>query len=190
MISKTYYVSMAYSILFNNKQKGNIRIRPSLIQISSKNTNLTFDIFLLFQAIIAGMITLFFDGILPFIIILIMNALIIRALKPRHRELDSFTDEEISGTSTNNDSKSGKIVSCNGKSIYILASWAISGWKYRKLRNNRVPCCAFVKTKKIKTITQHGTQMWRNVSTFHPLSLCNVSFSLCLLDFLLLVCKL
>ena len=56
------------------------------------------------------MITLFFDGILPFIIISIMNTLIIRAIKQRHRELEGFTDDGTSRSSASSDPKTGKII--------------------------------------------------------------------------------
>ena len=50
------------------------------------------------------MITLFFDGILPFIIISIMNTLIIRAVRQRHREFDAFNAENSGGQSGNTES--------------------------------------------------------------------------------------
>ncbi len=40
-----------------------------------------------------GIVTLVCDGILPFFIISVMNAMIIRAIRSRHRELSSFKDE-------------------------------------------------------------------------------------------------
>ena len=59
------------------------------------------------------MITLFFDGILPFVIISIMNILIIRAIRQRHRKFDIFNAENPTGLSGNNES--GNIKRINWK---------------------------------------------------------------------------
>ena len=53
------------------------------------------------------MITLFFDGILPFIIISIMNTLIIRRIRQRHRQFDAFNAENPGGQSGS--TESGKL---------------------------------------------------------------------------------
>ena len=45
------------------------------------------------------MMTLVVDGMLPFIIISILNTLIIRAIRRRHRELESFNKENTPGSS-------------------------------------------------------------------------------------------
>ena len=44
------------------------------------------------------MVTLVVDGILPFVIISIMNILIIRAIKQRFRELGTFNNGSASGS--------------------------------------------------------------------------------------------
>ena len=59
------------------------------------------------------MISLIFDGILPFIIISIMNTLIIRAIRQRHREFDAFNAENPGGQPGN--TESGKINRLNQK---------------------------------------------------------------------------
>ena len=61
------------------------------------------------------MISLIFDGILPFIIISIMNTLIIRAIRQRHREFDAFNTENPGGQSRS--TESGKINKINRKKI-------------------------------------------------------------------------
>ena len=50
----------------------------------------------------AGMVTMVVDGIVPFILISVLNTLIIRAIQQRHRELDTF-NESGSGSSRNID---------------------------------------------------------------------------------------
>ena len=45
------------------------------------------------QARVAGVVTMVIDGIVPFIIISVLNSLIIRAIQQRHRELDTFNME-------------------------------------------------------------------------------------------------
>ena len=51
----------------------------------------------------AGMVTMVVDGIIPFILISILNTLIIRAIQQRHRELDTFNERSGSGSSRNID---------------------------------------------------------------------------------------
>ena len=52
----------------------------------------------------AGMVTMVVDGIVPFILISILNTLIIRAIQRRHRELETFSEANSgSGSSRNID---------------------------------------------------------------------------------------
>ena len=55
----------------------------------------------------AGMVTMVVDGIVPFILISILNTLIIRAIQQRHRELDTF-NERNSGSGSSRTIDPGK----------------------------------------------------------------------------------
>ena len=50
----------------------------------------------------AGIVTMVVDGIIPFIMISILNTLIIRAIQQRHRELDTFNERNSGSGSLRN----------------------------------------------------------------------------------------
>ena len=77
------------------------------------------------------MITLFFDGILPFIIISIMNTLIIRAIRQRHREFDTFNTENPGRSSGNNES--GQIKRMSSKNLKFSFTNMLKFWVILKI---------------------------------------------------------
>ena len=58
------------------------------------------------------MMTLVVDGMLPFIIISILNTLIIRAIRQRHRELESFNEDNVPGSSSSTETSNLSFFNC------------------------------------------------------------------------------
>ena len=96
---------MIRHIIISERTEENIFIlmfsHPSSIVLIVKSNGCTS------QARVAGMVTLFVDGFIPFLVISILNTLIIRAIKQRHYELESFKQEATSNSLENENPKQG-----------------------------------------------------------------------------------
>ena len=66
------------------------------------------------------MMTLVVDGMLPFIIISILNTLIIRAIRQRHRELETFNEENMPGSLSS--TETGNLSFCTRRNLSLAES--------------------------------------------------------------------